>query len=138
MRCIDTSTNKLQARCINTCGPKTKKTRLPFAKKLDNDVITCVVKNCSKLVWTFNLEKHIQDKHSDIAPEAVSKLLEETSKNIESFKTTALARLVKAQAKVPRKKKKRDEEEDPTFTPGMQLTVSTIVQRSCYLQGRIA
>ena len=95
----------------------------------------CVVKNCSKLVWTFNLEKHIQDKHSDIAPEAVSKLLEETSKNIESFKTTALARLVKAQAKVPRKKKKRDEEEDPTFTPGMQLTVSTIVQRSCYLRG---
>ena len=79
-----------------------------------------------------------QDKHSDIAPEAVSKLLEETSKKIKSFKTTALARLVKAQAKVPRKRKKRDEEEDPTFTPGMQLTVSTIVQRSCYLQGRIA
>ena len=104
-----------------------------FAKNLDNDVITCVVEKCSKLIWTFNLEKHIQDKHSD-----VRKLLEVTSKKIKAFKSNAQARLVKAQAKVPRKKRTRDKEEDPTFTPGMQLTVSTIVQRSCYLQGRIA
>ena len=62
----------------------------------------------------------------------------ETSKKIKAFKSNAQAQLVKAQAKVPRKRKKRDEKEDPTYTPGMQLTVSTIVQRSCYLQGRIA
>ena len=101
-----------------------------FAKNLDNDVITCVVEKCSKLIWTFNLEKHIQDKHSDLGPEAVSKLLLETSKKIKGFKSNAQARLVKAQARVPRKRKKRDEE-DPTFKPGMQLTVPTNVQRSC-------
>ena len=32
-KCRFTITNKLQARCINTCGPKTKKSKLPFAKK---------------------------------------------------------------------------------------------------------
>ena len=98
----------------------------------------CVVEKCSKLIWTFNLEKHIQDKHSDLGPEAVSKLLLETSKKIKGFKSNAQARLVKAQARVPRKRKKRDEEEDPTFKPGMKLTVPTNIQRSCYLQGRIA
>ena len=70
-----------------------KKTKLPFAKGLDNDVIQCVVEKCSKLVWTFNLEKHIRDKHSDLAPVAVSKLTDETSKKIKKFKTSAQARL---------------------------------------------
>lgn len=68
---------------------RTKKT---FAKGLDNDVIQCVVEKCSKLVW-FNLEKHIRDKHSDLAPVAVSKLTDETSKKIKKFKTSAQARL---------------------------------------------
>ena len=76
-----------------TLGPKTKKPKLPFAKGLDNDVIQCVVEKCSKLVWTFNLEKHIRDKHSDLAPVAVSKLTDETSKKINKFKTSAQARL---------------------------------------------
>ena len=88
---------------------------------------------CQKL---FETSLDIQSRKT--YPEAVRKLLEETSKKIKAFKSNAQARLVKAQAKVPRKKRTRDEEDDPTFTPGMQLTVSTIVQRSCYLQGRIA
>ena len=71
---------------------RTKK-KIPFAKGIDNDVIQCVVEKCSKLVWTFNLEKHIRDKHSDLAPVAVSKLTDETSKKIKKFKTSAQARL---------------------------------------------
>ena len=113
-----------------------------YDKKIYNKVLECGADKCRKLVWQFNYETHLKQNHSGLSEEAVMKLLGEHTDN---FKTAAEAALVKRQNKKNRKRKRETDQKDPTFQPGMKLTVpfpfrvkKVNLQRSYYLQGKMA
>ena len=85
-----------------------------------NKVLECGADKCRKLVWQFNYETHLKQNHSGLSEEAVMKLLGEHTDN---FKTAAEAALVKRQNQKNRKRKRETDQKDPTFQPGMKLTV---------------
>ena len=100
----------------------------------------CRADKCRKLIWKFNLENHLKEKHANLSQEEAVKLLGDTKQYVEHFKKNAEATLIEKQTQKTRKRK-RVHQKDPTFEPGMSLTVpfpiNINLQRSYYLQGRM-